>query len=239
MRSQFGKEYDLLVGGRHVKTGDLLRSLNPSNPDEVIGIHDKANVELANQAVESAYAFFPQWSATPAEERVEMLVRAAEILRRRKLEFDAWLVYEAGKTWAEAEADVAEAIDFCDYYARQMLKLAAPDALLQLPGEHDEMVYLPLGVGVVIPPWNFPLAILTGMVTAALVTGNTVVIKPSSDTPTIAAKLAEVLLEAGFRRKELFSAGGQRRDRGRRSGRASKDAFYFFHRLARCRITHQ
>jgi 1-pyrroline-5-carboxylate dehydrogenase len=148
--------------------------------------------------VEAAWRYFPQWSATPAAKRVEMLVRAAEILRRRKLEFDAWLVVEAGKTWPEAEADVAEAIDFCEYYARQMVKLADPPPVVQLPGERDEMVYVPLGPGIIIPPWNFPLAILVGMATAALVTGNTVVIKPSSDTPTIAWKFAEVLLEAGF-----------------------------------------
>jgi 1-pyrroline-5-carboxylate dehydrogenase len=127
-----------------------------------------------------------------------MLIDAARILRRRKMEFDAWLVYEAGKSWPEAEADVAEAIDFCEYYAREMLRLAGPQKVLQLAGEEDELVYIPLGVGVVIPPWNFPLAILVGMTVAALVTGNTVVLKPSSETPTIAAKFAEVLLEAGF-----------------------------------------
>src|SRR6185437_4401475 len=142
--------------------------------------------------------FFPEWASTPAADRAEMLFRAADILRRRKFEFDAWLVYEAGKTWPEAEADVSEAIDFCEYYAHNMLRLAAPEPLVQLQGEKDELVYLPLGVGVVIPPWNFPLAILVGMTTAALVTGNTVVIKPSSDTPTIAAKFAEAMLEAGI-----------------------------------------
>jgi len=120
------------------------------------------------------------------------------ILRRRKFEFDAWLVLEAGKTWPEAEADVSEAIDFCEYYAREAERLADPQDVVQLPGEKDEMVYIPLGVGVVIPPWNFPLAILVGMTVAALVTGNTVVLKPSSETPTIAAKFAEVLLQAGF-----------------------------------------
>jgi 1-pyrroline-5-carboxylate dehydrogenase len=127
-----------------------------------------------------------------------MLLRAAALIRKRKFEFDAWLVYEAGKTRPEADADVSEAIDFCEYYARQMLRLAKPDPLLQLPGEKDEMLYLPLGAGIIVPPWNFPLAIMVGMTTAALVAGNTVVIKPSSDTPTIAAKFAEVLLEAGF-----------------------------------------
>ena len=116
----------------------------------------------------------------------------------RKLEFDAWLVYEAGKTWPEADADVSEAIDFCEYYAREMERLAGPQPVVQLPGEHDEMIYIPLGVGVVIPPWNFPLAILAGMTVASLVTGNTAIVKPSSETPTIAAKFAEVLLEAGF-----------------------------------------
>ena len=198
VRSQFGREYDLLVAGRRVKTNDTLRSLNPSKPSEVVGIHHKATVELANEAVESAYNYFAEWSATTPEARVEMLLRAAAIIRKRKYEFDAWLVYEAGKTWPEAEADVSEAIDFCEYYARQMLRLAKPDPLVQLSGERDEMVYLPLGVGIIIPPWNFPLAIMTGMTTAALVTGNTVVIKPSSDTPTIASKFAEALLEAGF-----------------------------------------
>lgn len=198
VRRQFGATYPLLVAGREVRTGDLLQSVNPSNPSEITGVHEKATVELAREAVEAAHAFFPEWSATPATERVRMLFRAAEILRRRKLEFDAWLVLEAGKTWIEAEADVSEAIDFCEYYGRQMLKLANVVEVVQLSGERNQMIYLPLGAGIVIPPWNFPLAILVGMTVAALVTGNTVVIKPSSDTPAIAAKFAEVLKEAGF-----------------------------------------
>ena len=198
VRAQFGREYDLSIGGERLRTTGKLESLNPSNPAEIVGIHQKATPELARRAVEEAYAFFPEWSRTPAAERAAMLLRAAGILRARKMEFDAWLVYEAGKTWIEAEADVSEAIDFCEYYAREMLRLAAPPLIHQLPGESDRLVYLPLGVGVVIPPWNFPAAIPIGMTTAALVTGNTVVMKPSSDTPTIAAKFAEVLAEAGF-----------------------------------------
>jgi 1-pyrroline-5-carboxylate dehydrogenase len=198
VRAQFGREYDLWIGGEGARTGDLLESRNPSNPEEIVGVHHKATPELARRAVEDAHAFFPEWSRTPAAERVAMLLRASEILRERKMEFDAWLVYEAGKTWPEAEADVSEAIDFCEFYAREMLRLASPPAIHQLPGEQDRLVYLPLGAGVVIPPWNFPLAILVGMTTAALVTGNTVVIKPSSDTPTIAAKFVEVLRAAGF-----------------------------------------
>ncbi len=198
VRSEFGREYELLIAGDRVKTDEKLQSLNPSRPDEVVGIHQKAPATLARQSIEAVSAFFPEWSRTPAERRAELLFNAARLLRRRKLEFDAWMVFEAGKTWPEAEADTSEAIDFCDYYARQMLRFASPPELVQLPGERDRMVYLPLGAGVVIPPWNFPLAILVGMTTAALVAGNTVVIKPSSDTPTIAAKFVEVLLEAGF-----------------------------------------
>jgi 1-pyrroline-5-carboxylate dehydrogenase len=181
-----------------LQTADKLKSLNPSNPPEIVGIHQKATPAMASQAIESANSFFPDWSRTPAASRIAMLRRAAEILRRRKMEFDAWLVYEAGKPWPEAEADVSEAIDFCEYYALEMERLSGPQPVTQLPGEKDEMRYIPLGVGVVVPPWNFPLAILAGMTTAALVTGNTVVLKPSSETPTIAAKFAEVLLEAGF-----------------------------------------
>ncbi len=198
VRAQLGREYELLIAGQRHKTSEKLKSLNPSRPSEVVGIHNKATADLAREAVESAYDYFPQWSAVPAETRAETLLRAVALIRKRKFEFDAWLVYEAGKTWPEAEADVCEAIDFCEYYARQMVRLAKPDPLLQLPGEKDELFYLPLGVGVIIPPWNFPLAIMVGMTTAALVAGNTVVIKPSSDTPTIAAKFAEVLLDAGF-----------------------------------------
>ena len=198
VHAQLGREYELLIAGNRQKTSDKLKSLNPSRPGEVVGIHNKATADVAREAVDLAYDYFPQWSAVPAETRAEMLLRAAALIRQRKFEFDAWLVYEAGKTWPEAEADVCEAIDFCEYYARQMLRLAKPDPLLQLPGEKDELFYLPLGVGIIIPPWNFPLAIMVGMTTAALVAGNTVVIKPSSDTPTIAAKFAEVLLDAGF-----------------------------------------
>ncbi|MBM3758667.1 MAG: L-glutamate gamma-semialdehyde dehydrogenase [Acidobacteria bacterium] len=199
VRTQLGKEYPLLIGGLHEKGGiHKLLSYNPSQPTELIGIHQKASAEQATRAVENAFHYFPTWAAVPAEDRTARLFKAAEILKQRKSEFNAWLILESGKNWLEAEADTAEAIDFCDYYARQMLRLAQPDPLVQMPGEHGVMTYLPLGVGVIIPPWNFPLAILAGMTVAALVTGNSVVIKPSSETPTIAAKFIEVLLEAGF-----------------------------------------
>jgi 1-pyrroline-5-carboxylate dehydrogenase len=197
-RAEFGREYQLRIAGEWIATGDKLVSVNPSNSREVVGVHHKATPELASRAVERAHASFQQWSRTPAEQRIHLLVEAARILRARKLEFDAWLVYEAGKTWPEAEADVCEAIDFCAYYAREMARLAGPRRVHQLPGEHDEMIYIALGAGVVIPPWNFPLAIMAGMTAAALVAGNTAIVKPSSETPTIAAKFAGVLLEAGF-----------------------------------------
>jgi 1-pyrroline-5-carboxylate dehydrogenase len=198
VRSQLGREYRLHIAGAEFTAESKLISVNPSNPKETVGIHHKATGPQALQAIQAASEFFPQWRDTPAGERVRLLLEAARMLRKRKLEFDAWLVYEAGKTWPEAEADVSEAIDFCEYYAREMLRLASPPPIHQLQGERDELVYLPLGVGIIIPPWNFPLAILTGMTVAALVTGNTVIIKPSSETPTIAAQFASVLEQAGF-----------------------------------------
>lgn len=198
VRSQLGREYPLWIAGTRHSTGDLLSSSNPSHPSEIVGRCHKATTQLAALAVEDAHSYFSEWRRTAPEYRADLLVRVAAILRARKLEFDAWLVVEAGKTWPEAEAEVAEAIDFCEYYAREMLRFADPPKLVQLPGERGEMVYLPLGAGVIIPPWNFPLAILAGMTVAALVAGNTVVIKPSSETPVIAHRFAQILLEAGF-----------------------------------------
>jgi 1-pyrroline-5-carboxylate dehydrogenase len=208
VRRDMGKEYDLLIAGERRKSSAKLQSVNPSKSSEIVGVHQKGSEQDARDAVEAAYAYFSIWSDVPVEQRADYLVRIASIIRQRKLEFDAWLVWEAGKTWAEAEADVSEAIDFCEYYARLALKLAKPEPLVQLSGERDEMLYLPLGVGVVIPPWNFPLAIMVGMTTAALVAGNTVVIKPSSETPTIAAKFAEAMLEAGVPPKAFSLVSG-------------------------------
>jgi 1-pyrroline-5-carboxylate dehydrogenase len=198
VRSQLGMTYELSIAGQRRTSAEQFRSVNPSKPSEVVGVHQKANEQDARDAVEAAYAHFPAWSQRSFDDRAHLLLAAARILRERKYEFDAWLVVEAGKTWPEAEGDVSEAIDFCEYYARQAILLGNPEPVVQLSNERDEMLYLPLGVGVIIPPWNFPLAILVGMTVAALVTGNTVVIKPSSETPTIAAKFAEVLLQAGF-----------------------------------------
>jgi 1-pyrroline-5-carboxylate dehydrogenase len=198
VRSQLGREYRLFLDGEWRSAPETFQSVNPSQPAEVVGVHQKAAAEQARLAVDAAWKSFPLWSETPVAERVELLLRTASVLRRRKFEFNAWLILEAGKSWPEAEADTSEAIDFCEYYARRMLRLASPEPLIQMPGERGHLRYIPLGAGIIIPPWNFPLAILAGMTTAALVTGNTVVIKPSSETPTIAAKFLEALLEAGF-----------------------------------------
>lgn len=198
VRGELGRTYKNRIAGQESACGQWLESVNPSRPSEIIGRHAKATAAQAAAAVDDAHAYFPTWAATPVERRVEILVETAAILRRRKAEFNAWLILESGKSFAEAEADTAEAIDFCEYYARQMLRYAAPDPIVQLPGERNEMVYIPLGVGVVIPPWNFPLAILAGTTVAALVCGNTVVLKPSSETPIIAAKFVEALGEAGL-----------------------------------------
>ena len=208
VRAQLGRDYDLWIAGAAHRTGDLLISVNPSRPSEVIGRHHKATAELANRAIEDAHAYAPAWGRTSPVERARLLTGAAALLRERKFEFDAWLVIEAGKTWPEAEAEVGEAIDFCEYYARQMVRFASPESVVQMAGERDDLIYLPLGAGVIIPPWNFPLAILAGMTVAALVAGNTVVIKPSSETPTVAAKFVEVLHEAGFPPRSLSLCTG-------------------------------
>src|SRR6185312_4081820 len=163
VESRLGREYDLIIGGRRLKTSGKIRSLNPARPAQVVGIHQKADVEHAQMAVDAAQKAFASWSRKSAGDRADLLLRTAEILRSRKLEFSAWLTYEAGKNWAEADADTGEAIDFLEFYAREALRLAAATTPIQYPGERNELLYIPLGVGAVISPWNFPLAIMAGM----------------------------------------------------------------------------
>src|SRR5438105_14705508 len=198
VRAELGREYDLVIGERRIKTAGKIKSVNPARPSEAVGIHQKAEKEHAEPAMQAALKAFASWKNTPVEERVSLLMRVGEILRKRKFEFNAWLVFEVGKNWAEADGDVAETIDFCEFYAREALRLAKATTPVQLPGEHDQLVYIPLGVGAVIPPWNFPAAIMAGMTLASIVCGNTVILKPSSDSPTIAAKFVELLEEAGM-----------------------------------------
>lgn len=194
---QFGRKYDLIIGGKRVKIVDKFHSYNPSDKEEIVGTFAKAGEVEARKAVETAYEVFCKYRHTPADERAGYLLRAASIMRRRKFEMSAWMVYEVGKNWVEADADVAETIDFLEFYGREALRYGGEQPVTSYPGEFNELRYIPLGVGVVIPPWNFPCAIMAGMTSAALVTGNTVVLKPSSDAPVIAAKFMEVLEEAG------------------------------------------
>jgi 1-pyrroline-5-carboxylate dehydrogenase len=200
VKGMFGREYPLVIAGQNLVTSDKIMSRNPSNPKEVIGVFQKATVEMANRAVEGAAKAFERWKRVSAEERVVCIYRAADILRKRRFELDAWLCYEIGKTWPEADADIAELIDFCEYYGREELRLAAPQKLTPMRGEKNYMKYIPLGVGVIIPPWNFAAAIMGGMTVASIVTGNTAVVKPSSDSPTIAAIFIDILYEAGVPR---------------------------------------
>ncbi|PYX33986.1 MAG: L-glutamate gamma-semialdehyde dehydrogenase [Acidobacteria bacterium] len=198
VRGQLGREYDLIIGGKRVKTTDKIRSLDPSKPSQVVGIHQKAGKEHVEPAMQAALKAFATWSQTSVEERASLLFRVADIMRDRKMEYMAWLVFEVSKNWAEADADISETIDFCEFYAREALRFAKAETPIQLPGEHDTLMYIPLGVGAVIPPWNFPCAIMAGMTLASIVSGNTVILKPSSDSPTIAAKFIELLEEAGM-----------------------------------------
>src|SRR5213593_2206145 len=198
VRGQLGREYDLIIGGRRVKTTDKIKSLNPAKPSQIVGIHQKAGKEHVEPAMRAALAAFETWSQTSFEERASLLFRVGDLLRERKFELGAWLVFEVSKNWAEADGDIAETIDFCEYYSREALRLAKVELPVQMPGERDSLLYIPLGVGAVIPPWNFPAAIMAGMTLASIVSGNTVILKPSSDSPTIAAKFVELLEEAGM-----------------------------------------
>jgi len=198
VRAQLGREYDLVIGGKHVKTAEKIKSLNPAKPSQIVGIHQKAGKEHVEPAMSAALKAFESWRQTSFEERASLLFRVGDLLRERKYEFMAWLVFEVSKNWAEADGDIAETIDFCELYAREALRLAKAEPVVQLPGERDHLFYIPLGVGAVIPPWNFPCAIMAGMTLASIVCGNTVILKPSSDSPTIAAKFIELLEEAGM-----------------------------------------
>jgi 1-pyrroline-5-carboxylate dehydrogenase len=196
--SELGREYPLVIGGERINTGDTLDSINPANRAQVVGTFHKATRELANKAVEKAAEAFKTWRNVPVAERAQLIFRVAELMRARKHEFSAWMVYEVAKTWPEADGDTAEAIDFLEFYGREMLRYAGKQPLVELKGEDNQLDYIPLGVGAVIPPWNFPCAIMAGMTAAAIVTGNTVVLKPSSDAPAIAYKFFELLEEAGL-----------------------------------------
>jgi 1-pyrroline-5-carboxylate dehydrogenase len=212
--NQLDREYGLVIGGRHLLTESKIVSINPALPAQVVGTHQRAGTEHVQQAIDAAQAAFYPWSRTSTAERANLLFRAADLIRERKFEFCAWLIYEVGKNWAEADADVGETIDFLEFYGREALRLASATTPIQFPGERNQLRYLPLGVGAIIPPWNFPLAIMAGMTTAAIVCGNTVVLKPSEDSPTIAARFVSLLGEAGLPDGVVNLCPGSGRDFG-------------------------
>jgi 1-pyrroline-5-carboxylate dehydrogenase len=198
VRGQLGRDYPLVIGGERLKGDRTFESGNPARPSEVVGRFQAASTAQATRAIETAHRAFESWARVPARERAAYLVEAARRMRERRHVFSAWMVFEVGKSWAEADADTAEAIDFLEFYAREMLRYDRPPAPTQLPGEHGTLVYLPLGVGAIIPPWNFPLAICVGMSSAAIVAGNTVVVKPASDSPAIAWQYFLLMEEVGL-----------------------------------------
>jgi RHH-type transcriptional regulator, proline utilization regulon repressor / proline dehydrogenase / delta 1-pyrroline-5-carboxylate dehydrogenase len=192
-----GKEYPLVINGKRIHSDQKSVSINPSHTHQIIGHLSKASTVDVDDAVAAAKLAFETWRHTPARERAKVLLNASEIMRRRKYELAAWQVYEEGKNWVEADADLAESIDYLEFYAREALRLDVPRRL-DIPGETNEYFYEPRGVCVVIAPWNFPLAISAGMTTAALVAGNTVVYKPSGDSPVVGAIMVDILNEAGL-----------------------------------------
>ena len=212
IEGQLGKDCPIVINGQKIyqPIQKTMKSINPAKKDEVVGIVSMADKDLAEKAHRSAQQAFLAWKKTSVEERASVLMKAASLLRERKYDFCAWMIYEAGKNWTEADADIGEAIDFMEYYARQMLDMSNPDPLIsinqnvdttkyiQLPKEDNFLRYIPLGVGICLPPWNFPVAILSGMTTSAIVTGNTLVLKPSERTSVIAYHFCCLLEEAGL-----------------------------------------
>jgi 1-pyrroline-5-carboxylate dehydrogenase len=198
VRGEIGRHHPIVIGGRRIKADRAFETINPSKKSEVLARFTKATRGNAEEALEAAWAAFESWKRVPVQERAGLLVRTAALMRERKHEFSATMVLEVGKTWVEADADTAEAIDFCEFYAREALRYGGEQPITRIEGEDNELLYIPLGVGIVIPPWNFPLAIMAGMTVATLVTGNCVVLKPSSDAPWIAYRFFELLEEAGM-----------------------------------------
>jgi 1-pyrroline-5-carboxylate dehydrogenase len=198
VKSELGRTYPLVIGGKKIMNEATFASVNPSQPEEVIGYFARATVEQVEEAVQAAASAFESWKRVSAGERAGYLFAAADLMSQRRLYYNAWMIYEVGKSWVEADADTAEAIDFIEFYARELLRLAEEQPLVRIEGEDNELVYIPLGVGAVIPPWNFPGAIMTGMTSAAIVAGNTVVLKPASTSPMIAWQFMRILEAVGL-----------------------------------------
>ena len=203
VRGQLGRTYPLWLNGSPLTTGETFQSVSPADPELVVGTMAKADTDVADRAVRNAADAFKTWSRFEPDARARILIKGGHIMRRRLYELAAWQCFEESKSWIEAYGDVCEALDFLEFYGREMMRLGGAHSVTPYPGEENELRYMPLGVGVVIPPWNFPLAICAGMTTAALVTGNTVVLKPASTAPVVAAKLVEILHEAGLPKNVL------------------------------------
>jgi 1-pyrroline-5-carboxylate dehydrogenase len=193
LRAEFGRTYPLMIGSERFTGDDGDPATSPADPSLVLGYTPRATADQAREAIGIAAEAFESWRRVSWEERADYLFRTAEVLRRRRFEFAATMVYEVSKSWPEADADVAELIDFAEYYGREALRIGAPQPVVPYPGERGELRYIPLGVGAVIPPWNFAGAIMGGMTMAAIVCGNTVVLKPAGTARIIAAKFAEIL----------------------------------------------
>jgi 1-pyrroline-5-carboxylate dehydrogenase len=198
VEGELGRDYPLTIGAARVETGDWIESFNPGRKEQLIGRAAAAGKREIDQAFDAASAAWESWSALDMADRARALMKLAAVIRRRKTELSAWLTAESGKNWAEADGDVAEAIDFVEYYAREALLLAEPLRTHDYAGEENTTTLMPMGVGVVIPPWNFPFAIMVGTAIGPVVVGNTVIVKPSPNTPVIAAKFMECVREAGF-----------------------------------------
>ena len=198
VKGEFGTEHPIVIGGEHITGLKTFDCINPAHKDQLLGTFQKGTKAHVEQAMEAAWTAFESWKKQPVDVRAGLLLRAAELLRQRKHEFSAVMIYEVGKTWSEADADTAEAIDFLEFYAREAYRYGGEQPITKIESEDNDVFYIPLGVGAIIPPWNFPLAILAGMTTAAIVAGNTVILKPSSDSPWIASRFVALLEEAGM-----------------------------------------
>ena len=198
VQKEFGRDYPLVIGGERITGLPTFQSINPSRKSQLLGRFAKGKAEHVEKAVDAASKAFQSWKRASVDTRAGLLVKAAALMRERKHEFSATMVYEVGKTWPEADADTAEAIDFMEFYAREAYRYGGEQPITKIESEDNELVYIPLGVGAVIPPWNFPLAIMAGMTSAGAVTGNCIVLKPSSDSPWIAYRFFALLEEAGM-----------------------------------------
>lgn len=197
IEGKLGKEYPVVIGGEERYTGDWITSINPGNTDQVVGKVSKASKKDAEDAVQAAKKAFKKWSRMSATARASVLFKLAGIMRANRMELDAWMVYELDKPWDEADGEVAEGIDFLEWYARRALDLEKPANLSSHPEEANELRNIPLGVGVVIPPWNFAAAIYTGLSMSGVAAGNTIVLKPASNTAVVGYRIFQMMQEAG------------------------------------------